>query len=937
MRDYRARRRANGGARLTAPIEPAKPREVEPDPPRPMDPANAVAEWAETRLKVPPGHADAGKPMTLPPFAIEFFREALAPGIREAGLFVARKNAKSAALAVLILAHLADDGPLRRRGWRCGAASTSRDKAKELWKHCVAIAQASSLSGIWSGKVPLHVSSDSGECEFLSADKTAGHASGFDLAVADELGLFPERGGRDLVAGLLSSTSARDGRLIAISVIGDSPLSTEMIKRAGDPATVVHVYQAPEKCALDDPAAWELANPALGTIKSRSYMADMARRALANPQEASSFRVFDLNRPGVPERVPIVPAERYALCAAEPQPARHGRCFVGFDIGGASSLTAAALYWPECGRLEVWGAIGDEPPLSERGRADGVGDRYQRMNDRGELRTFPGMVTPVAPFLAWIDEILGGAIPAHAVADFYKGREAQTALNEAGTPWPVEWRRAGAGPHGFEDVRAFQRAVLSRTLRPGHNLMLDSAILESTVEPDRNGNPCLDKRRQRGRIDALSAAVFAIGAGERAMAPAGGPATRFRSRTIGGIGMTRVQKLQLRAAKVDGRIAEIIALPEGERTDAIKDELVALNAEKTQLPDKLEKAIAAEEEGARLVGDQANRDGAFAEMAHIAAQASVGEFLANLYNKTPHDGALAELQSHYGMSRNELPLDLLRGADGVMAAATAAPDNVRRSEQPVVQPVFATGDAAFLMIDMPTVEAGDAAFPVLTTRPTVGGPHTDSTAVAETDGTFAAESLSPQRIQAGFSYRRTDASRFPQMDPALRSALTMGLAEALDAQVVGQIVTDVSRTEATAENTFQTYATALVYSHVDGRWAMTSSDMRVMVGGATLAHMSAQYRNGAGNDTSAWDRVERIAGGTRISAHIAAVAANKQDAIVRRGMRRDMVCPLWRNVEIVFDEVTRAAEGEIKLTAALHFAKKVIRAEGFARVQTQHA
>ena len=401
--------------------------------------------------------------------------------------------------------------------------------------------------------------------------------------------------------------------------------------------------------------------------------------------------------------------------------------------------------------------------------------------------------------------------------------------------------------------------------------------------------------------------------------------------------MTRVQKLQLRAAEIEKRLDEIKALPKGEVSAEIKAETDALVGEQMAMGSKLAAAMAEEGETARLVGDQAQSDGAFVEMAHLAAQASVGEFFSNLYNHRPHDGALAELQGHYGMARNELPLDLLRGDGGIMAAATAAPSNVRRGEQPVVQPVFATGDAAFLMVDMPVVEAGDESFPVLTTRPTVGGPHTDSTAVAETDGTFEAESLSPGRLQAGFSYRRTDATRFPQMDMALRSALTMGLAEALDKQVVDQIVADVSRTDATAQNNFQTYATELIYDHVDGRWAMTSDQIRVLVGGSTLAHMAAQYRNGAGNDTSAWDRVERIAGGTRISAHIAAVSGNKQDAIVRRGMRRDMVCPLWRNVEIIFDEVTRAAEGEIKLTAALHFAKKVIRPAGFARVQTQHA
>lgn len=399
--------------------------------------------------------------------------------------------------------------------------------------------------------------------------------------------------------------------------------------------------------------------------------------------------------------------------------------------------------------------------------------------------------------------------------------------------------------------------------------------------------------------------------------------------------MTRVQKIQLRAAEIDGRIAEIIAFPDGERSDGINKELMALNAEKQTVPDKLAKAMEAEETAAGLAGDQARADGAFAEMAHVAAQASVGEFFQNLYEKRPHEGALAELQAHYGMDRSEIPLDLLRGGE-FRAAATQAPGNTGRTELPVVQPVFAMGDAAFLTIDLPTVEAGDAVFPVLTTRPTIGGPHTDSTAVAETDGTFAAESLSPSRIQAAFSYRSTDATRFPQMDMALRSALTMGLSEALDAEVVGQIVTDVARTDAPAPDTFATYRKRLIYDRIDGRFVMAEGDVRLLVGSDTIADMSELYRANTADDSTV-DSLRRISGGLRVSAHIAATAASKQDVIVRRGMRRDMVCPLWRNVKIIFDEVTRAAEGEIKLTAGLQFAKKVIRTDGFARIQAQHA
>ena len=103
--------------------------------------------------------------------------------------------------------------------------------------------------------------------------------------------------------------------------------------------------------------------------------------------------------------------------------------------------------------------------------------------------------------------------------------------------------------------------------------------------------------------------------------------------------------------------------------------------------------------------------------------------------------------------------------------------NVATEEADVLTPVFSTGVGAFLGVDRPTVPMGDAVYPVLTTRPTVGGPHSDSTDVPDTTGGFDADLLAPERIGASFLYRRMDAIRFPAMDPALRMALNMGLEE----------------------------------------------------------------------------------------------------------------------------------------------------------------
>ena len=112
--------------------------------------------------------------------------------------------------------------------------------------------------------------------------------------------------------------------------------------------------------------------------------------------------------------------------------------------------------------------------------------------------------------------------------------------------------------------------------------------------------------------------------------------------------------------------------------------------------------------------------------------------------------------------------------------------------------------------------------------------------------------------------------------------------------------------------------------------------MRLLVGSATLAHMSGLYRGNSADD-SAVDSVRRISGGLRVSPHVAAVASNKQDVIVRRGTRRDAVAPMWQGVQLIPDEITKAGTGEIVVTAVLLAAFKVLRTGGFARVQAQHA
>ena len=446
-------------------------------PPPPADPAAALCDWARDKLIVPAGHPRAGERFELPPYLAEFFADALDESTHEAALIIARKNAKSSGVAALLLAFLA--GPLRREGWRCGVASLSRAKAGELRAQVEAIATASGLEGVqfWRRNSPA-ITTAGGSIDVLSADRNAGAASSYDLAIVDELGLMSEKH-RPLVNSMRSSVSAKRGKFLSLSVWGDGPFCGEIVKRRDDPGVAVHLFRAEPDCKLDDEAAWRAANPGLAAgIKSIDYMRAEARRVLATPSDQASFRALDLNQPGSPSRESVCSPSDWAACVvhARALPPREGPAWIGFDAGGSSSMCAAAVFFSETKRLEIYAAFPSKPNLTDRGAADGVGHTYQEAFDRGELMLFDGRVTPVGAFLLHLAAALEGAEIAGAASDMYRRAEVQQALEAESLSWPWSWRRMGAGSQGSGDVRSFQRLILRGGFRTAPSLLMPLAL-----------------------------------------------------------------------------------------------------------------------------------------------------------------------------------------------------------------------------------------------------------------------------------------------------------------------------------------------------------------------------------------------------------------------------------------------------------------------------
>ena len=431
----------------------------------PENAGRALAKWAYENLRVPDGPL-AGHRLALDDWFVAAVDDFTQPGVRELGVSIARKNAKTSKLCVFILAHVATGAPFYRPAVRIAVASETGKLAKEAWRACKLISEASGLRGVDFRKTPIPgaiLGPSNCEVEFLAADRATGQARGCDLAIIDEAGLLREKD-RELWGSMYSSISGRDGRFLAVGIAADGPMFRDMKTRAEtDPAVRFIEYAAAPDAEIMDVKAWHAANPGLASgIKSMDYMKDAARKALASPSDAALFKSHDLNMSLRPTRMMICEVADWTACITEELPERSGGCVVGFDIGGSASMTAAVAIWPLTGRLEAWAAFGDTPELKARSEVDyGVQSRlYETMAERGELWTYPGRVTPCAEFLEDVAAHLEGEKIIAAGADRFRKAEVEDVLTKAGLNWPMEWKFHGmkAIAGGAHDIRAFSAA-----------------------------------------------------------------------------------------------------------------------------------------------------------------------------------------------------------------------------------------------------------------------------------------------------------------------------------------------------------------------------------------------------------------------------------------------------------------------------------------------
>jgi phage terminase large subunit-like protein len=476
-------------------------------------------------LYVPEGPL-AGQRLKIAPFQRRFVKGALAPGVNVAALSIGRGNAKTALAAGLALGAMLGEWDRQPRR-EVPLAARTRDQAAIAFNFAVGFTRSlpedmqRRLIFRRSPKLEIEYEGDGGGhvIRAIAADGKSALGMAPTFALLDERGHWLRDQGDELEHSILSGLGKRGGRAVIIST--SAPDDAHPFSKWLDEEQE-GVYRQEHRPApglpADDLESLLIANPGSqsGIGSSIEWLQAQARRAIARGGSAlTSFRLYNRNeRVSGETRDMLLTTDEWLSCETADLPQRQGSVIIGIDLGGSASMSAAAFYWPDSGRIECHGWFPSRPGLLDRGQGDGVGSRYLEMSNRGELSTLGDATVPVAPWLAEVMRRIEGETIGALVMDRYKQSELAEAIARAGIRCPIIWRGMGYRD-GNEDIERFKRAAFDGRVKAEPSLLLRSAFSDAVCLRDPANNLKLAKARSMGRIDPVAATVLAVAEGAR--------------------------------------------------------------------------------------------------------------------------------------------------------------------------------------------------------------------------------------------------------------------------------------------------------------------------------------------------------------------------------------------------------------------------------------
>lgn len=486
--------------------------------------AEKVMRFAEKYLRVPNGKL-VGSPVKLDIFQEAFIYSVFdnPAGTRRAYSSRARKNGKTAEIAIILLAFLC--GPEAVQNAELCSGALSRDQAATVFKYARLMAESSPeisplIKVIPSTKIliglPRNVS-----YRALSADGKTNHGGNYLLAILDESGQV--RGPHDdFIEAVLTSQGSHDNPLLIVistqAATDADWLSIQLdhAELAQDPTTVSHVYTADVALEADDPIAWQQANPAMGLFFNTQELIDGSKKAIDMPSFANTFEWLHLNR-RVTATSPFVSIGVWKTAGLPPKQLKDClRVAGGLDLSASKDLTACVFVGIDSdGRRNVWPIVWTpEVGLADRAKTDR--QPYELWVKQGFMKTTPGatvdydfVARDILDFLA-DQEIPAGVLETIAF-DRWRIDLFKKAVERLGGDIPLS-----PMGQGFKDASlcldVLESDLLNERVNHGMHPVLTMCAANAVVTKDPAGGRKFDKAKATGRIDVMQALAMADGA-----------------------------------------------------------------------------------------------------------------------------------------------------------------------------------------------------------------------------------------------------------------------------------------------------------------------------------------------------------------------------------------------------------------------------------------
>lgn len=493
-----------------------------------------VIAWIEQHCRIPEGK-HVGERVRLTEHQRRWICRIYDSPTRTFILSMARKNAKTALSAFLLLVHLV--GPKSKPNSQLFSAAQSRDQAAILFSLAAKVVRFSpdlrASVSIRDTAKQLYCAERGTLYRALSADASTAFGLSPAFVVHDELGQV--RGPRSELYEALETAAGAQLEPLSIIISTQAPNDADLLSvliddalSGSDPQKKVELHVAPEESDPFSEDAIRAANPHFDYFMNQEEVRRQAEEARRLPSREASYRNLILNQ-RVEAKAAFIAPQIWLENGADPEPLRpKDRVFGGLDLASVSDLCSLELVKQSGDWIDVHSTFWlPKEGLAEKSRADKA--PYDLWSQAGLLLTTPGASVEYEYIAGHLRKVFD-TYDVQAIAfDRYNWKFLKPWLEKAGFT-EAELKKFIEFGQGFVSmspaIREFESLLLARKIRHGKHPVLTMCIRNAVVSTDPAENRKFVKGKATGRIDGAVALAMAVGA--KMLAPPEEPKPKFQ-------------------------------------------------------------------------------------------------------------------------------------------------------------------------------------------------------------------------------------------------------------------------------------------------------------------------------------------------------------------------------------------------------------------------